>query len=143
MSGYPKWFSARVISLTVLALFITGVLLTPTALEMRLDWEVPWRLRGDHRVIVAAVHALFSFMMIAIIGALSTTHMRAGLRQQRNHRNGIVMVVIFVLLVVTGVGIYYFGDDLLASISSISHLLMGGLIAVLYCWHLLAYRLRA
>ena len=48
MNSYPNWFREFVIAATAL-LVLTGLLLLPTLLDLKLEWEVPWRLPGGAR----------------------------------------------------------------------------------------------
>lgn len=136
MKGYPKWFSANLITTILVVLFLTGLLLTPTTLVVRLEKEVPWRLSADSRVVVAGIHLLLALVALAIVGALSSIHMRKEWNRKRNRASGITLVGIFVFLSLTGVGIYYFGNETLSLLSSVSHLVVGLLIAAIYVWHL-------
>ncbi|MBO9667034.1 MAG: hypothetical protein J7501_09495 [Bdellovibrio sp.] len=139
MKGYPKWFSAKFITTTLAVLFLTGLLLTPTTLAVRLEKEVPWRLTADSRVVVAFLHALLAFIALGIVGALSSIHMRKEWNRKRNRASGATLVATFVFLCLSGLGIYYFGNETLSLYSSISHLIVGILIAAIYVWHL-AYK---
>lgn len=137
MKGYPKWFTANFISTCAGILFLTGILLAPTTLQVRLDRTLPWRLEADSRVVVVALHALVSFIAIAIVGALSTIHMRREWHHKRNRVSGITLVSIFVFLSLSGLGIYYFGNETLSLFSSMSHMIVGILILGFYVWHLM------
>ncbi|MDG0818179.1 hypothetical protein [Bdellovibrio svalbardensis] len=137
MKGYPKWFSVKFISICLGVLFLTGLLLTPTTLEVRLDKTVPWRLSADSRVAVAGIHTLLALISIAIVGALSSIHMRKEWNRKRNRVSGISLVAVFVFLALSGLGIYYFGNETLSVLASVSHLTVGILILFIYIWHLL------
>ena len=119
-----------------MVLFLTGLLLAPTTLVVRLEKEVPWRLSTESRVVVAGIHLLLAFIALAIVGALSSIHMRKEWNRKRNRASGITLVGIFVFLSLSGIGIYYFGNETLSLLSSISHLVIGVFIAAIYVWHL-------
>lgn len=141
MKGYPKWFSVSFVTSVVLILFLTGLLLLPTTLELRGNLDsVPWRLESSNRTIVVAGHALFGFLMVAVLGALWTTHMRVGWRSKLKRPSGSLLVSFNLILVLTGIGIYYLGDDFLSSVASLSHAGIGLLLMPFYFFHMLYVR---
>ena len=121
-------------------LFVTGLLLAPTTLNLKLDVETPWRLEADRRIQVAALHAFFAFGSLVVLGALSSIHMRQEWRRGNNRASGLILVAIFGFLTLTGLGIYYFGDEGLSAFSSLSHLAVGVFIALIYLWHILWFK---
>lgn len=129
MQSYPKGFSPLLWSVLAL-LFASGLVLTPGALEMRLEWDIAWRLPGGWRIGVAAAHALGAFLSLFIIGALASLHMRAGLRRRQSLWSGFSTVTAFGLLAVTGLGIYYVAAEPISVWLSLGHLLLGLLIVV-------------
>lgn len=136
MKGYPSWFTPKLISIIMALLFLTGLLLAPTTLVLRMQLEFPWRLNSDYKVFTAALHAFFSLITIAVIGALSSIHMRQEWKREKNRLSGIILLSILFFLTLTGLGIYYFGNDSLSTISSVSHLAAGIVVFVIYVWHL-------
>jgi len=136
IKGYPGHFYS-ILMLTIAALFITGCLLVPTTLNLKLEWDVPWRLSSEQHISMAAAHATLSLLMAAIIGALWSIHMRAGWRRRKNHHSGLSLLIIMVLLGITAMGIYYFGDEQFSMLSSVTHMLMGIAIPVLLLVHVI------
>ncbi len=133
MHSYPKNFLPWLWSITG-ALVLTGLFLIPGALELRLEWEVPFNL-GTSRIAVAALHAFAAFAALVAIGALLPVHMRLGLRQHRNHASGLMLVSWLVLLALTALGIYYLAQPTLSVIVSMTHLLLGLGLVVPLGWH--------
>jgi hypothetical protein len=121
-------------------LLASGLLLAPGAFELRLAWDVPGRLPGGWRVGAAALHAAFSFAVLVFVGALIPMHMRAGLRRGRNVGTGLTLVVLFLALALTGLGIYYIGDEHASALISMTHLALGLLGCVPVAWHAIAGR---
>lgn len=140
MRGYPKWFSPSFISFFLGVLFLSGLLLTPTTLEMKLEWSVPWRLGSDSKLFVAATHAFFSLAALVIVGALSSVHMRQEWKAGKNRSSGVTLLATFAFLCISGLGIYYFGNELLSVISSVSHLVVGILFLLVYVWHIFWFK---
>jgi hypothetical protein len=126
------------------ALFLTGLLLAPGALEMRLEWELPWRLVPRLRLPIAAAHAVLALLGLFALGALSALHVRAGLRRERNLTTGLALLLSFAVLALSAVGIYYLGDEKLGVWASAVHLVIGLLVALPLALHVaIARRLRA
>jgi uncharacterized membrane protein len=139
IKGYPGHFYL-ILMLTIGALFISGSLLVPTTLNFKLEWNVPWRLSSDQHISVAAIHATLSLLMAAMIGALWSIHMRAGWRRRKNHHSGLSLLVTMVLLGLTAIGIYYFGDEQYSMLSSVAHMLIGIAIPLLLLIHIILGR---
>lgn len=135
MSGYPKGFYS-VLMIVGIALFVTGLLLVPTLLTMRLDIGVPWRLETDQRTITAAVHLITAFVLVAAVGALWAVHMQRGWRMKRNRVTGSLLIATLIGLGLTGAGIYYFGDESLSKWSSLVHAMLGVVIVLVLWWHM-------
>jgi hypothetical protein len=139
MKGYPSWFY-WMLMLIVALLFVSGCLLLPTTLELKLEWGVPWRLTADQHIGVAALHTAFSFLVLAVIGALWSIHMRAGWKRRRNHQTGLSLLILMLLLGITAIGIYYLGDDRASMFSSVLHMAIGLVIPLLLAIHVVIGR---
>jgi hypothetical protein len=138
--GYPGWFYSALL-LTMFILILTGGLLTPTLLDLRLEWDMPWRLEGNGQIAVAALHAAVSFWMLTMLGSLWNIHMRAGWRHRQHWRSGVAMALLMLFLLVTAMGIYYLADEQLAMVSAVSHLVAGTLVFMLFVYHaIIGYR---
>lgn len=142
MKTYPAAFSP-VLHGTLTGLLATGLLLAPGALQMRLEWDVPWALGSGARVWVAAAHALCFFLMLGLLGAAWTVHIRAGWVRRENIRSGGALLSAFGLLALSGLGLYYAGGEALPRWSEIAHLLAGLLVPALYAAHRLGARAAA
>lgn len=140
MKGYPKWFTKYFIAAVIFSLFATGVLLTPTTLELRFQWKTLWRLNEENRILIAAMHVIIGFLTCSLMGALWSIHMRHEWRRKKNRLSGIILVSAITLLMLSGVGIYYFGNEKLVLLTSGSHLFIGITIFGIYIWHSLLYR---
>jgi hypothetical protein len=143
MKGYPRFFRPLLWAI-LSALLVTGLLLAPSALEMRLEWEVPWRLGPGLRLPVAAVHALLAFVALSVLGALAALHVRAGFRRRRNVVSGLALLLSFAALVLSAVGIYYLGEERPGAWASAIHLVVGLLAPLALTLHfVVARRMRA
>ncbi len=136
MKGYPRWFSARLITSVCTIAFLSGALLLPTTFEMRLEWEVPWRLANDHRTWVVAFHVLCGYVLVSVLGALWSIHMRVGWRRKQKQTSGALLVFISAFLAVTGIGIYYLANEKAQAFDSLLHAVAGVILLPLYVRHL-------
>ena len=139
IKGYPGWFYTFVMW-SVAALLITGCLLAPTTINLKLEWEVPWRLSSEQHIGMAAAHATLSFLIIWIMGALWSVHMRAGWKRRKNHHTGLGLLIFVLLLGITAIGIYYLGDEQASMYSSVAHMLLGMAIPLFLLSHILIGR---
>jgi hypothetical protein len=138
MHSYPKYFLPWLWSITGV-LFCSGLLLIPGALELRLEWDVPFGL-GSARIAVAALHALMAFATLVAIGALIPVHMRLGLRQRRQQFSGLLIVGWFALLALTALGVYYLAHPTFSVIVSVAHIVLGAAMILPLAWHALKGR---
>ncbi|MFZ3230217.1 MAG: hypothetical protein WA160_08430 [Pseudobdellovibrio sp.] len=138
MKGYPKWFTANLISVVGMVLFFSGLLLMPTVAELRLQLNVPWRMANENRIVLAGIHVLVGFVVVAIMGALWSIHMRHEWRKKRNQLTGIILSGALFILIISGVGIFYFGNENLTMMSSLTHSAFGVLVFFIYIWHIKA-----
>jgi hypothetical protein len=139
MNAYPPGFKA-VLHAVLSVLFFSGLLLMPGSLEMRLEWGVPWSLDSGSRVWVAAGHAASYFATLLLLGALWTIHMRSGWLRAENTLSGSLMLASFGLLMLSGLGLYYAGDEALGRIALYVHLLAGLTLPLLLGVHILGAR---
>jgi len=139
---YPPGF-ATVLHFALAGLLASGLLLVPGALQMRLEWNLPWALGDGARVWVAATHAACFFTLLALLGAVWTVHMRAGWLRRENRLSGAALLAAFGVLAVSGLGLYYAGGETLPRWSVIAHLLAGSAVPALYVAHRLGARAAA
>ena len=134
MRGYPSGFR-KLLFATMGGLIGSGVLLIPTTLDLRLAWNMAWRLSASNRTGVVALHVALGFITLMILGALWSIHMRAGWRHRRNHRNGALLVLLLLTLAVSGLGIFYLVDEDIALADALSHTLAGVLLPIPFIYH--------
>ena len=140
LRGYPKWFY-RVLISSFLLLTASGFLLIPNAFDLRLEWHMPWHLASSQRLAVVTLHAALAFLIVAQMGALWSVHMRLGWRHHKNIKSGFLLVSTLLVLILTGLGIYYLGETW-AVTSSVSHTLAGLLLPCLLIYHIVIGRSR-
>ena len=108
----------------------------PTMLEFKLDYDVFWRLTGAQRLPIAALHTLLSIILLVQAGALWHAHMRAGWRKKSNRWSGSAIVLGLILLLFSGLGLFYFGSELLQLWSALLHTAVGFGASAVLCLHI-------
>lgn len=136
MAGYPNGFLRLFWWITGLAL-LSGLLLIPGVMEMKLQLSMPWRLEAGHRLWVAALHLLTALGVICILGAIWAVHMLRGWRAKRNRFTGVFLVSLFAILILSAIGIYYFGDEVASNWASLIHTVFGVVIGLAVWLHIL------
>ena len=92
-----------------------------------LHWLQPWLLK---------LHGAAAMAFLIAVGILIPTHLKRGWQARRNRTNGAFFVTIIALLILTGYGLYYFGDDDWRSVASWVHQLLGFASPVLLAGHI-------
>ncbi|MEZ5559730.1 MAG: hypothetical protein R3E86_14450 [Pseudomonadales bacterium] len=135
LAGYPRWFHPVLLGILAL-LFGTGIALVPPMLDMRLDMDVPWQLDAGTRLACAVWHAAAAFVAVGLSGALLAIHTRIGWRRRLNRISGTALLALMVILLSTGLGLYYAGAEAWILASSAAHAGLGILSAPVFVWHL-------
>lgn len=139
MKGYPTWFTAKLIHVIILGLFISGLLLVPTTLVSQLSWQNLWHLSPSSRISATLIHVLFGFLVVFLLGTLWSIHMRYWWRRRQGRVTGVLLLTTFAFLILSGVGILYFGIEALVSFAAVSHALVGVLFVLPYFGHVLKW----
>lgn len=134
MKGYPTWFLPLLVVIFGLML-ATGCLLAPTTLLLHAEILLAWRLPGAGRVLAAALHMAGGFVLLLLVGALWSVHMRSGWYRRRQRRSGLLLVVVLGGLALTALGVLYLGDEALASAAALLHLGLGLAFTGPFVWH--------
>lgn len=98
--------------------------------EARAEWLrslKPWALQ---------LHGAAAMALLVALGILIPLHIRRAWQARRNRTNGAFFVTVTALLVATGYGLYYFGDDRWRSAASWIHLILGFAAPVLLALHI-------
>jgi hypothetical protein len=134
MKGYPAWFVPLLVGGLGLML-VTGCLLAPTTLLLHADIALAWRLPGAGRVLAAALHTAGGFVLLLLLGALWSVHMRSGWHRRRQRRSGALLVLVLAALALTALGVLYLGEETLASAAALLHLGLGLALSGPFTWH--------
>ena len=87
----------------------------------------PWMLK---------LHGAAAMVFLVAVGILIPTHLKRAWQARRNRSNGAFFVTVIALLVATGYGLYYFGDDHWRSAASWVHLILGFAAPALLALHI-------
>ena len=136
MKGYPKWFSNNFISSFVGLFFISGLSLIPTTLFLRLDFLIPWRLAENSLIAANMIHNAISLLMLLMLGSLLSLHVRRGWQKRRHRLSGSILIIVIFFLLFTGLMILYSGNENLSFVAGLSHMVVGSVFILIYCWHL-------
>lgn len=86
------------------------------------------------------VHGAAAMVSLLMLGVLIPTHMNRGWKKDRNRWMGIVIVTLSLLMIVSGYGLYYCGDDNLRAWISGFHSMTGSLLPLVLFWHIISGR---
>jgi len=87
----------------------------------------PWMLK---------VHGAAAMAFLVALGILIPTHIKRAWQARRNRANGFFLVTAMAVLVLTGYGLYYFGDERWRSGAHWIHVVLGLASPVLLVWHI-------
>ncbi len=139
MRGYPKNFLGFLL-ITLFISLISGLLLIPTALELKFAISIYDPSPESLAEYLHLSHALFSFLILFIIGSLWSIHMRSGWHKKQNIITGLGLTLGFFILFLSGIGLYYFIDDTFLNSTSVIHIIIGIFIIILFIIHYLYAR---
>jgi hypothetical protein len=139
VKAYPSWF-LMVLWVCFGLLAVSGVLLIPGMLELRLEMEVPDAWLPAARVRWAALHGFAAFAGVMAIGTLLPLHVRHGLRQRRSRVTGIALLCLWAVVIVSGWGIYYLIDELWSLWSSLTHTVIALVLIFMLTVHVVVGR---
>jgi cation transport ATPase len=140
MKAYPPLFLAVLWSVLSL-LLLSGLVLLPGMLTLRLEWDVPEQLLPSARSLWAAGHGLLTLVTMVLLGVLLPIHVRHGLRQAKSRRSGLSLLVLMCALAITGWGIYYVANEDWARWASSLHVTVGLAAAAVVLIHVSLARL--
>jgi hypothetical protein len=89
--------------------------------------------------VLMEIHGGLAFIFLWFFGSL-LVHMRRGLMLKRNRVSGLSMLSVTLFLVLTGWGLYYFGDENLRRLTSLAHWIVGLALPFLLISHILMGR---
>ena len=91
----------------------------------------PWLLKA---------HGAGAMAALVILGTLIPGHVRRGWNANRNRFSGVELLILNGLMILTGYGLYYFGDEILRPAISAAHWITGLLFPAFLLWHIVRGR---
>ena len=109
----------------MIALFVTGV-----------SW---WALDSASSVVrlyLIAAHGLAAMVFLVTLGVILVLHVREGWRLQLNRVSGVFVLTVISLLILTAFALYYVGSDILRSVVSLLHIVVGFVLPPMLVIHI-------
>ena len=130
----PRWHEWLIYAVTAL-LFLTGVawLLLDRLGKVQGDFgpepnpALPWLL---------LIHGTTASAFTIIVGMLVPVHMRLGWNSGRNRPSGLLLIGVSLILLVTGLALYYSTGEAVRAAASLSHWLIGLVLPIPIVIHL-------
>ncbi len=86
------------------------------------------------------IHGATAMGALVILGVLIPAHMQRGWKQRRNLFAASILIGLCVVMILSGYGLYYCGDDQLRSWVSGVHSAAGCLLPFILLWHIVSGR---
>lgn len=86
----------------------------------------PWALK---------IHGAAAMLVLIILGTLIPLHIKRGWAAGINRRNGIILISVNLVLIVTGYLLYYAGGETFRLTSRWVHIIIGVLLPAVIIWH--------
>lgn len=119
----PRW-QEWAVYVTFGALSVTGVVWLALNWGVRIEGEFgPEHHPGEHWALV--FHGIAAYAFLIIGGAMIPIHVKLGWSMRRNYKTGLWLGVGCILAAVTGLGLYYIGEDIALSTARIAHWVVG------------------
>jgi heme A synthase len=135
VKGYPPWFTSTKVHGLILALVASGVLLVPSTLNAYLGFDFPWRLSSPSRIWVTAIHVAFSFLVLLVVGALWSIHMRYWWRKRQGRISGTILLSVLGVLTFGSLPVLYAAEEEVVSIAALLHAGLGLALVIPYALH--------
>ena len=111
-------------------LFLSG------ALWLIVDFFDPNKTHSGLATGLMKSHGAAAMASLIVLGWLIPTHIQLGWHHKKNRVTGAIIVGIISMLVASGYGLYYFGDESLRDICIWVHCLLGLLFPIALVWHI-------
>jgi cation transport ATPase len=82
------------------------------------------------------LHGGFAMAVLVLLGTLLPMHVKFAWNAHRNRPNGITLLTVFGILIATGYGLYYLGNERLRSWTSIIHIVIGLALPIFIVVHI-------
>ena len=119
----------------ITTMFLTGTLWAISRLwfDDTGDFD-QWQLSFEHWTMV--IHGTVSTVFLVVLGTLFPVHIKRSWAAKMNIVPGVMLLSLIFILIATGCGLYYFGDENLRASSSWIHLIGGLCLPLLVAGHI-------
>jgi hypothetical protein len=94
---------------------------------------------GDFPALLSKIHGAAAMMALVLLGYL-VTHIRKGWKARKNRLSGATLLSVYLLLILSGYGLYYAGDDGFRRFISHWHAWIGVVMVALLPIHIVVGR---
>lgn len=84
------------------------------------------------------IHGAAAMVFLIVLGSLIPIHMVTGWKTRRKVPTALGVVIVNIILIVSGYGLYYFGGDLSRGSAHWSHIIAGIILPIALLFHLKA-----
>jgi hypothetical protein len=95
---------------------------------------------GDFPALLSKIHGAAAMMALALLGYL-VTHIRKGWKAKKNRLSGATLLSVYLLLILSGYGLYYAGDENFRRFISHWHAWIGVAMVALLLIHIAVGRI--
>jgi hypothetical protein len=134
MKGFPKGFYTCLVC-AFLALCLTGFMLIPNMLDIHFSVSMAKQWPSIWLQTLLKMHGGLAFLGALLLGALLSVHVRIGLYKKQKMVSGIILILVLFLLILSGWGIHYLGNQWLLMLASASHTALGAVMVFVFFWH--------
>ncbi|MDZ4815270.1 MAG: hypothetical protein SGI71_03280 [Verrucomicrobiota bacterium] len=82
------------------------------------------------------IHGAAAYLVLVILGTLIPIHIKRAWTIRKNVPTGLLVILLNIVLILTGLGLYYFANEALRNFTSQSHLISGLLYLPLLAVHI-------
>ena len=119
--------------LTFFSLLFSGIVWL--IFNFYLDFDSPLRFLNMWNL---KLHGISAFGFLISFGMILSTHISFNWHVKKNRRiSGIILVIIFSMLILSGYFLYYSGSDVIRDFCSYSHWILGLICSILFTIHFL------
>ena len=136
MRGFPKGFYACLIVILFVT-YTSGIALIPHVIDIRLMLEMPELIPFEWNRSLIALHGILAFLCALLLGSVWAIHMRMWWKKGIHRISGALLSICLLLLILTGVGIHYLGDESLILMASLSHSSIGYIASFVTLAHIM------
>ena len=115
--------------------FISGIAWLYFFYFVRIEGEYGFEMHPMTNISLVA-HGLSALCLLVVLGTLLPIHIARAWRLKKNRTSGAFFFSVFFLLIISGMGLYYLGNEKAQNFASVFHWGLGLLFPILLGWHI-------